>query len=83
MKPFRLDDHPVAFLRPRLSFPFAWAGHIPFAYLLIDLLRPRILVELGTDSGNSYLAFCQAIRHLGAETHCTAIDSWEGDAHAR
>ncbi|WP_200946381.1 glycosyltransferase [Rhodanobacter sp. Root480] len=83
MKPFRLDDHPVAFLRPRLSFPFAWAGHIPFAYLLIDLLRPRSLVELGTDSGNSYLAFCQAIRHLGAETHCTAIDSWEGDAHAR
>lgn len=83
MKPFRLDDHPIAFLRPRLSFPFAWAGHIPFAYLLIDLLRPRTLVELGTDSGNSYLAFCQAVLHLNAETHCTAIDSWEGDAHAR
>lgn len=83
MKPFRLDDHPVAFLRPRLSFPFAWAGHIPFAYLLIDLLRPRSLVELGTDSGNSYLAFCQAILHLDTETHCTAIDSWQGDVHAR
>ncbi len=83
MKPFRLDDHPVAFLRPRLSFPFAWAGHIPFAYLLIDLLRPRSLVELGTDSGNSYLAFCQAVLHLDAGTHCTAVDSWEGDAHAR
>lgn len=83
MKPFRLDDHPVAFLRPRLSFPFAWAGHIPFAYLLIDLLRPRSLVELGTDSGNSYLAFCQAILHLDTGTHCTAIDSWQGDAHAR
>jgi glycosyltransferase involved in cell wall biosynthesis len=83
MRNFRLDDHPVAFLRPRLSFPFAWAGHIPFAYLLIDLLRPRSLVELGTDSGNSYLAFCQAIRHLGTETRCTAIDSWQGDAHAR
>lgn len=83
MKPFRLDDHPVAFLRPRLSFPFAWAGHIPFAYLLIDLLRPRSLVELGTDSGNSYLAFCQAILHLNTETHCTAVDSWQGDAHAR
>jgi len=83
MKPFRLDDHPVAFLRPRLSFPFAWAGHIPFAYLLIDLLRPRSLVELGTDSGNSYLAFCQAVLRLNIGTRCTAIDSWEGDAHAR
>jgi len=83
MKPFRLHDHPVAFLRPRLSFPFAWAGHIPFAYLLIDLLRPRSVVELGTDSGNSYLAFCQAILHLDAGTHCTAVDSWQGDEHAR
>lgn len=83
MKNFRLDDHPVAFLRPRLSFPFAWAGHIPFAYLLIDLLRPRNLVELGTDSGNSYLAFCQAVRHLNTATRCTAIDTWQGDAHAR
>lgn len=83
MKAFRLDDHPVAFLRPRLSFPFAWAGHIPFAYLVIDLLRPRSLVELGTDSGNSYLAFCQAVEYLHADTRCTAIDSWQGDAHAR
>jgi GT2 family glycosyltransferase len=83
MKAFRLDDHPVAFLRPRLSFPFAWAGHIPFAYLVIDLLRPRSLVELGTDSGNSYLAFCQAVVYLHADTRCTAIDSWQGDAHAR
>ncbi len=74
MKSFRLDDHPVAFLRPRLSFPFAWAGHIPFAYLLIDLLRPRSLVELGTDSGNSYLAFCQAILRWERDTlHCNRL----------
>ncbi|WP_220340763.1 class I SAM-dependent methyltransferase [Lysobacter soli] len=80
---FRMDRHPVVFLRPHLSHPYAWVGHIPFAYLLIDLLRPRQLVELGTDSGNSYLAFCQAVEHLGAPTRCTAIDCWQGDEHAR
>ncbi|HYM85770.1 MAG TPA: class I SAM-dependent methyltransferase, partial [Pseudoxanthomonas sp.] len=83
MNTFPFDHHPVAFLRPRINHPYAWVGHIPFAYLLVDILRPRRLVELGTDSGNSYLAFCQAIVHLQATTQATAIDSWEGDPHAR
>ena len=80
---FRIEDHPVLFLRPRLTPPYSWGGHIPFAYLAVDLLRPRRFVELGTHSGNSYLAFCQAVAALGLETECVAIDSWEGDEHAQ
>lgn len=83
MSSFRFDRHPVVFLRPRINHPYAWVGHIPFAYLLIDLLQPRQMVELGTDSGNSYLAFCQAIAHLEAPTKAFAVDSWQGDSHAR
>lgn len=81
---FRIEQHPVVLLRPHLSQPYSWTGHIPFAYLAIDLLRPGLLVELGTHSGNSYLAFCQAIDHLGLEkSQCVAVDSWQGDAHAQ
>ncbi|HVX86818.1 MAG TPA: class I SAM-dependent methyltransferase [Phycisphaerae bacterium] len=82
-------EHPPLFLEPRLiSDTSAWIGHIPLAFLLIDLLRPRCVVELGTQRGDSYCAFCQAIDTLGlagaagpAAGGCeaTAIDTWSGD----
>ena len=62
--------------------PSAWHEHIPFAMFLVDILKPGIIVELGTQYGQSYCAFCQAVKELNLETRCYAIDTWEGDAHA-
>ncbi|MBP2232965.1 GT2 family glycosyltransferase/uncharacterized coiled-coil protein SlyX [Azospirillum agricola] len=74
---------PIALTAPnRLVFPPPWAGHLPFAFWIIDALRPRSLVELGTHSGNSYCAFLQAIVQCGLSTACYAVDTWEGDPHA-
>ena len=60
----------------------AWLGHLPFARWLIEAMRPRKVVELGTHRGASFLAFCQAMAELDLDGEVHAIDTWEGDEHA-
>ena len=73
-------DHPITLTHPRRLAPTTcWAGHIPFAMFMVDVLRPTLLVELGTYTGISYCAFCQAVQELDLKTRCYAIDNWVGD----
>jgi predicted alpha/beta hydrolase family esterase len=82
MLPFNPLDYPIVFANPSRLTPFsAWHEHIPFGMLLVELLRPSVLVELGTQYGDSYCAFCQAVKELNLDTRCYAIDTWRGDAH--
>jgi hypothetical protein len=62
--------------------PNSWVGHLPYANWIIKQTKPEILVELGTHTGNSYFAFCEAIRNSDQVTKTFAIDTWKGDKHA-
>ena len=64
---------------PRSGVASAWYGYVPFAFWLVQAAKPRTLVELGTQHGVSYAAFCEAVRLAGLPTQCAAVDSWEGD----
>lgn len=66
-----------------LHFPPPWAGHIPFAAYLAKRFRPKCFVELGTDYGNSYFAFCQALKEERVPVTAYAVDTWQGDEQAR
>ena len=76
-------DHHLCFEKPRrLTDIASWHEHIPFAFTIMQMLKPKIFVELGTHKGDSYCAFCQAVDTLGIDAACYAIDTWKGDEHA-
>lgn len=75
-------DLPSRHFEPRVYGVGAWTPHLHFAYDLVALLRPAVLVELGVDRGESYFAFCQSALENETGTRCFGIDTWRGDEHA-
>ncbi|MBM7115646.1 glycosyltransferase [Archangium primigenium] len=69
-------DHPICLSVPRrLSSDPAGNAHLPFALLLVDLVRPRSLVTLGAGEGVLSSALRQAVEELGTGTACEAFVS--------
>ena len=73
----------TSYWKPPILMTSGWVEHAPFAYWLMDTLRPKRVVELGTHTGYSFFVFCEAVKRLGIpDATVFALDSWEGDVHA-
>lgn len=66
----------------QLSDVVSWHAHVPFAYALVAIDRPRRVVELGVHKGDSFLTFCRALGDHGIDAEAIGVDTWQGDAHA-
>lgn len=76
-------EYPTTFLEPVIpNFNSAWIEHIPFAFTLIEAMRPSRVVELGVHTGALYCSFCRAVDELKLPTKCFGVDTWQGDPHA-
>src|SRR5262245_19298796 len=79
----RFLNRPMVFQSPeRVVAPPSWLAHTPFAFWIVDTLRPSTFVELGCHSGNSYASFAQAVQALGLACACHGVDTWRGDPHS-
>jgi methyltransferase family protein len=56
-----------------------WSAHLPFAFDLVGVVRPQLLVELGTHYGESYFGFCQSVAEHNLPCTCYAVDTWVGE----
>lgn len=73
---------PTSYWVPEHLVVSAWLTHGSFAAWIVDVLRPRDVIELGTHNGFSCFAFAEAAKRLGHEVRIDAVDSWVGDDHA-
>ena len=76
------DADPVFWKPKNLDSESAWWSHVPFAFWLTSVLKPKTFVELGTHNGVSYFSFCEAIERLNLDSAAYAVDTWDGDEQA-
>lgn len=82
-----LTQHYSTLVEPLFSLPLrlprtAWAGHIPFLFVLFKMMRPKSYVELGVHYGASLIAAATAAKAYQIPMGLWGIDTWEGDDHA-
>src|SRR6266481_1008444 len=77
MTKFNPLEHPICFSRPLRLAATAELAHAPLAMFLVDLLRPKVLVQLGVREGTLFCAYAQAVKELRLDTRCFAIDDWQ------
>jgi hypothetical protein len=47
-----------------------WLGYAPFGFWLVDVLRPRRIVDLCAADNETFLLYCEAVDRLSLKTTC-------------
>ncbi|MGR3590970.1 MAG: hypothetical protein ACU0BO_03245 [Limimaricola soesokkakensis] len=58
----------------RHPVPSPLLNKLPFLFWLMEVSRPRKVVQVGLGDGLIYMALCQAAERLGGQTFCLGID---------
>jgi glycosyltransferase involved in cell wall biosynthesis len=75
--PETLSHHPIIFETPVWRVDSPWNAHFALGLLLVDLLRPRQIVQLGLGDGALYHTLCQAVRWLDLPARGFVIEPTE------
>jgi hypothetical protein len=59
-----------------------WIDHVPFGYDIVEAIKPKLTVELGTHNGLSFFSFCQSLIDNHIDGLAYAVDTWEGEKHS-
>ena len=51
--------------------------HVPFLFWLLEATQPRQYVEIGVGQGVGYMAVCQALHRMRANSRCYAVGEWK------
>ena len=62
------------FRRPRHPAALPMLGRLPVLFWLVELLRPRLVVQIGLGDGLVSMALCQAAGALGGQTRILGLD---------
>jgi glycosyltransferase involved in cell wall biosynthesis len=68
------DFTPIFWPPPTCDRASAWLGHLPFVNWLVWVVRPRLYFELGSRDAVSYGVICQALKRIGLDARCVAVD---------
>jgi hypothetical protein len=74
-----LDLGPETEWLPNYVNSSTWCENIPLAFWLVKVLKPNVIVELGSFLAVSYMSFCQTVSKFELPTKCYAVDTWRGD----
>jgi predicted O-methyltransferase YrrM len=59
------------------DLPHGWFNHGPQVLELLDLYKPKVVVELGSWLGASAIAMARSVRRWGGTVTC--VDTWAGE----